>query len=277
MILLDGKALSEKIINNLKEKVSKLVKIPTLAVILVGDDKASKIYVNKKNECAKNIGINSICLNFPETVSEEELQKEIEKLANNSDIDAILVQLPLPKHINKNNIINKIPAKKDVDGFHPYNLGCLLSGVKPFAVPCTPKGIMRILNEYAIKVEGKNIVVIGRSNIVGKPLAQLMLNENATVTVCHSKTKNLKEITNKADVLIVATGKPKLIDASYVKEDSVIIDVGISRQNDGKLSGDVDFETVKNKAAYITPVPGGVGPMTIAMLMENTIELSVNG
>lgn len=273
MILLDGKRVSEKIINDLKVKISQLEKTPTLAVVLVGNDEASQIYVKRKNECAKNTGINSICLNFPNSITEAELAKEVEKLAANNDIDAILIQLPLPKHINKNTIINKIPPNKDVDGFHPYNSGCLLSGVEPFAVPCTPKGIIRILKEYNITVEGKNVVVIGRSEIVGKPVAQLMLKENATVTICHSKTKNLKEITNQADILIAATGKSKLIDKSFVKDDVVIIDVGISRNNEGKISGDVDFESVKNKASYITPVPGGVGPMTIAMLMENTLEL----
>ncbi len=273
MILLDGKALSEKIMNNLKVKIAELDKAPTLAVVLVGTDSASQIYVNKKNECAKNLGIKSVCLNFSESITENELLAEIDKLANDDEIDAILVQLPLPKHINKNNVINKIPPNKDVDGFHPYNIGCLLSGVEPFALPCTPKGILRLLKEYNITIEGKNVVVIGRSNIVGKPAALLILKENATVTICHSKTKNLKDITRQADILIVATGKPKFIDKSFVKEDAVIVDVGINRNSDGKLSGDVDFESVKDKASYITPVPGGVGPMTISMLMENTLEL----
>ena len=276
MILLDGKALSEKIVNNLKEEVSKLKKKPTLAVVLVGNDSASKIYVNKKSECAKKIGINSISLNFPENITEQKLQAEVEKLANNDNVDAILVQLPLPNHINKNNIITKIPPEKDVDGFHPYNLGCLLSGIRPFAFPCTPKGIIRILKEYNIELEGKNAVIVGRSNIVGKPVSQLMINENATVTVCHSKTNNLKEITKQADILIVAIGKAQFIDESYIKNGVVVIDVGISRNQNGKLSGDVNFEKVKSKASFITPVPGGVGPMTIAMLMENTIELSSN-
>ncbi len=273
MILLDGKKLSEKILENIKKELEKSTCKPTLAVVLVGQDSASKIYVKNKNECAEKLGINSICLKLPDTISEDELCIKVKELSDRKDITAILVQLPLPKHINPNKVIDQISPNKDVDGFHPYNLGCLLSGIKSFAVPCTPKGIIRLLKEYNIKLEGKNVVVIGRSNIVGKPTAQLFLQENSTVTICHSRTKNLPEITKRADIIVVAVGKSKFITSEYIKENAIVIDVGISRNEQGRLSGDVDFENVKNKVQYITPVPGGIGPMTIAMLMENTIEL----
>ncbi|MCR4881533.1 MAG: bifunctional methylenetetrahydrofolate dehydrogenase/methenyltetrahydrofolate cyclohydrolase FolD [bacterium] len=275
-VILDGKNLADKITSDLKREVALLKKVPSLAVVLVGDNPASKIYVNKKAQKAYELGIKSEVYTFSDCETQESLEKNIELISNKDDVDAVLVQLPLPKRFDEKKIINKISPAKDVDGFHPYNLGKLLSGDIPYATACTPLGIMELLKEYNISPEGKNVVIVGRSNIVGKPLAVLMTNANATVTLCHSKTKNLCAITQQADILVVAIGKPTFIKAGDIKEGAVVIDVGINRLEDGKIVGDVDFENVKEKASYITPVPKGVGPMTIALLMKNTISLSKN-
>lgn len=270
-VVIDGKSLSERIINNLKDtNIS-----PTLAVILVGNNPASEIYVRNKEKSCEKAGIVSKLFKYDEDIQEKELLEKICQLNNDDTIDAILVQLPLPDHIDENKITKAILPEKDVDGFTPVNIGLLASGLKPYAYPCTPKGIMTILKEYNINPDGKHAVVVGRSNIVGKPLSIMLLNANATVTTCHSHTKNLKDITKTADILVAAVGKPKFITAEMVKEGAVVIDVGISRI-DGKLCGDVDFENVSGKTAFITPVPKGVGPMTIASLMENTVELYKN-
>ncbi|RAI15281.1 MAG: bifunctional methylenetetrahydrofolate dehydrogenase/methenyltetrahydrofolate cyclohydrolase FolD [Candidatus Melainabacteria bacterium] len=270
-VVIDGKGLSERIINNLKDNNIS----PTLAVILVGNNPASEIYVRNKEKSCEKAGIVSKLFKYDEDIQEKELLEKICQLNNDDSIDAILVQLPLPEHIDENKITKAILPEKDVDGFTPVNIGLLASGLKPYAYPCTPKGIMTILKEYNINPDGKHAVVVGRSNIVGKPLSIMLLNANATVTTCHSHTKNLKDITKTADILVVAVGKPKFITAEMVKEGAVVIDVGISRI-DGKLCGDVDFESVSGKTAFITPVPKGVGPMTIASLMENTVELYKN-
>lgn len=270
-VVIDGKGLSERIINNLKDNNIS----PTLAVILVGNNPASEIYVRNKEKSCEKAGIVSKLFKYDEDIQEKELLEKICQLNNDDSIDAILVQLPLPEHIDENKITKAILPEKDVDGFTPVNIGLLASGLKPYAYPCTPKGIMTILKEYNINPDGKHAVVVGRSNIVGKPLSIMLLNANATVTTCHSHTKNLKDITKTADILVVAVGKPKFITAEMVKEGAVVIDVGISRI-DGKLCGDVDFENVSGKTAFITPVPKGVGPMTIASLMENTVELYKN-
>ena len=258
-------------------KVSELEKsrdrTPGLSVILVGEDSASSVYVKNKDKKANYVGFNSSVYKLPETTTKDELLALIEKLNKDDAVDGILLQLPLPKHLNPSDFLDKIDPKKDVDGFHPVNSGRLLNNEKPYAVPCTPKGIIRLLEEYNIQIEGKNAVVIGRSNIVGKPVSMLLLNKNATVTVAHSKTKNLSEITKKADILISATGHAGMVTADMVKKGAAVIDVGIIRGNDGKLRGDADFDTVKDIAGAITPVPGGVGPMTIAMLITNTLEL----
>ena len=245
---------------------------PTLVVILVGENPASKIYVNNKKKTAEKLGINSEIINYPSNVSEKEILDKIEELNNDENVTAILVQLPLPEHISKENIMNKISPSKDVDGFTPYNFGKLFSGETPSVYPCTPKGILLLLDEYGIELDGQHVVVVGRSNIVGRPLAQMLLNRNATVTVCHSHTKNLAQITKTADILISAVGK-NIIEGEMLKSDCVVVDVGIFKDNDGKTRGDVDFENASKVASYITPVPGGVGPMTIASLMLNTVEL----
>ncbi len=271
-IILDGKKLRDKILADLKIRLSNFEKKPTLVVILVGDNPASKIYVNNKKKTAENIGINSIILNYPENVSEYELLSKINELNQDSDVNAILVQLPLPKHINKDNIINSIDPIKDVDGFTPTNLGLLFSGQTPNVYPCTPKGILLLLDEYNIELDGKHVVIVGRSNIVGKPLSQMMLQKNATITVCHSHTKNLAQITKTADVVVSAVGE-KIIEENMLKSNCVVIDVGIFKDDNGKTRGDVDFEGVSKIASHITPVPGGVGPMTITSLMLNTAEL----
>ena len=274
MKLIDGKAISAQIKDELKEQVTKLKEQGTeltLAVIQVGEDPASSVYVrNKKNACAY-IGINSIAHELPEETTQEELLDLIDKLNNDNKVNGILVQLPLPKHIDEDAIINAISPNKDVDGFHPQNVGALSIGKKGF-VSCTPAGVIQLLKRSNIDIEGKECVVLGRSNIVGKPMAMLLLRENGTVTVCHSKTKNLKEITKRADILIVALGKPKFITKEYIKEGAVVIDVGIHRNSENKLCGDVDFDDVKDMVEAITPVPGGVGPMTIAMLMYNCVN-----
>lgn len=271
--IIDGKLLSFKIKETLKKEVETLktqdIK-PCLAVIVVGENKASLKYVAFKEKACQELGIESMVFKLSENTEEIYLNRLIEELNNDLAIHGILVQLPLPKHLNQNMIIEKINPLKDVDGFTPYCLGRLLID-NPLFVPCTPKGIMRMLDEYKIDLKGKKAVVIGRSIIVGKPLSLLLLKRNATVTICHSKTENLAEITKKADILCVAIGKPKFVTSDMVKEEAVIIDIGINVTESGKVTGDVDFEEVQRKASYITPVPGGVGPMTIAMLMENTI------
>lgn len=272
-IILDGKMLRDKIFESLKAKLDKMQQKPTLAVILVGENPASQIYVRNKKKTAEKLGINSLSIEYPSDISEEELLNKIKELNSDEKVTAILVQLPLPAHINKNRIIDAILPQKDVDGLTPYNLGKLFSGEEPYVYPCTPKGILLLLDEYNIKLEGKNIVVVGRSNLVGKPVAQMLLKRNATVTMCHSHTKNLSEITKTADIIVSAVGK-KVIGEKMLKSDCVVIDVGIFRDENGKISGDVDFENVSKTAAYISPVPGGVGPMTIASLMLNTVELT---
>ena len=272
--LIDGKRISAEIKDELKEKVEKLKQqgiTGCLAVIQVGDDPASSVYVRNKKRACEYIGIESCSYELSGDTSQEQLLELIQKLNQDKKINGILVQLPLPGHIDENKVIEAIDPTKDVDGFHPQNVGALLSGLPGF-VSCTPAGVIQLLKRSGISMEGKNCVVVGRSNIVGKPMAVLMLRENATVTVAHSKTQNLKQICKCADILIVAIGKPKYIDASYVKEGAAVIDVGIHRNAENKLCGDVDFEDVCPVAGAITPVPGGVGPMTIAMLMHNCVE-----
>lgn len=270
--ILDGKKLRDKIIENLKAKVDTFDEKPTLVVILVGENPASKIYVNNKKKMAEKIGIHSEVINYPANITEAELLDKIEELNNNKKVTAILVQLPLPKHISKDNVMNKIIPSKDVDGFTPYNFGKLFSGETPTVYPCTPNGILLLLDEYNIEIEGKHVVIVGRSNIVGKPLSQMMLNKNATVTICHSHTKNLSQITKTADILVSAVGK-NIIEGEMLKTDCVIVDVGIFKDENGKTRGDIDFESASKIASFISPVPGGVGPMTIASLMLNTVEL----
>ena len=271
---IDGKKISLEMKDELKEKVAKMkeecVEI-TLAVIQVGNDPASTVYVGNKKKACEYIGIRSLSYELPEETTEKELLELVESLNVRDDVNGILVQLPLPKHIDENKVINTISAKKDVDGFHPQSVGALSIGQKGF-VSCTPAGIIQLLKRSNIEIEGKECVVVGRSNIVGKPMALLLLRENGTVTVCHSRTKDLKEITKRADILVVALGKPKFITREYVKEGAVVIDVGIHRNENNKLCGDVDFDDVEPICSAITPVPGGVGPMTITMLMNNCVE-----
>ena len=273
-LLIDGKKISTEIKDELKVTVEELKKqgVETcLAVIQVGDDPASSIYVrNKKRACAY-VGIESLSYELPEETTEEELVKLVKELNENDKVRGILVQLPLPKHINADTIIRTISPDKDVDGFHPESVGRLCIG-EPGFVSCTPAGIIQLLKRSGIEIEGKECVVVGRSNIVGKPMSILLLRENGTVTITHSRTKDLKEVTGRADILVVAIGKPKFITADYVKEGAVVIDVGMHRNEENKLCGDVDFDDVKDKVSAITPVPGGVGPMTIAMLMYNCVE-----
>lgn len=276
--IIDGRKISTDIKNELKEKVAQLKENNTevtLCVIQVGTDPASTIYVSNKKKACEYIGIKSLSYELPEDTTQEELIKLVEELNNRPDINGILVQLPLPKHIDEDIIIQTISPDKDVDGFHPQSVGRLSIGQKGF-VSCTPAGIVELLKRYNIPIEGKECVIVGRSNIVGKPMAMLMLRENATITVCHSRTKNLADITRRADILIVAMGKPKFITKEYVKEGAVVIDVGMHRNTDSKLCGDVDFDDVLDKVSAITPVPGGVGPMTIAMLMHNCVESAMN-
>lgn len=272
--IIDGKQISADIKEELKQEVARLKEVGhscCLAVIQVGSDPASSVYVGNKKKACAYIGIESLAYELPEETSEEELLAIIEQLNQDDHVHGILCQLPLPKHINEDRVIAAISPEKDVDGFHPQNVGALVIGQKGF-VSCTPAGIIQLLKRSNIDIAGKRCVVIGRSNIVGKPMALLMLRENATVTVCHSKTSNLKELCSQADILIVAIGKPRFIGAEYVKDGAVVIDVGIHRDENNKLCGDVRYEEVEPKASYITPVPGGVGPMTIAMLMNNCVE-----
>lgn len=272
--IIDGKQISADIKEELKQEVERLKEVGhscCLAVIQVGSDPASSVYVGNKKKACAYIGIESLAYELPEETTEEELLAIIEQLNQDDHVHGILCQLPLPKHINEDRVIAAISPEKDVDGFHPQNVGALVIGQKGF-VSCTPAGIIQLLKRSNIDIAGKHCVVIGRSNIVGKPMALLMLRENATVTVCHSKTSNLKELCSQADILIVAIGKPRFIGAEYVKDGAVVIDVGIHRDENNKLCGDVRYEEVEPKASYITPVPGGVGPMTIAMLMNNCVE-----
>jgi bifunctional protein folD len=273
MKILDGKAVSLKVKESVKVRADELKKFgvePTLAVVLVGEDKASQTYVRAKEKACNEYGIKSVAHRLSENTTQNELLALINVLNLDDSIHGILVQLPLPKHIDTDAILAMINPAKDVDGFHAVNVGKLVSGLDGF-VPCTPLGVMEILKEYGIEVAGLNAVVIGRSNIVGKPMANLLLNASATVTITHSKTKNLKEICKNADLIVAAIGKPFFLKADMVKDGAVVVDVGINRLDDGRLVGDVDFDDVAPKCSYITPVPGGVGPMTIAMLLNNTI------
>ncbi len=269
--IIDGKQISTLVKDECRRRVETEKLDITLAVIQVGDDPASTVYVGNKKKACAYIGIKSLAIELPEETTEEELLKKIHELNEDNSVNGILVQLPLPKHINEDKVIQTISPKKDVDGFHPQSVGALSIG-QPGFVSCTPAGVIQLLKRSNIEIEGKECVIVGRSNIVGKPMGMLMLRENATVTICHSHTANLKEITKRADILIVALGKPKFITKEYVKEGAVVIDVGIHRNENNKLCGDVDFDDVEPVASAITPVPGGVGPMTIAMLMNNCVE-----
>lgn len=274
--LIDGKKIAAQIKEEVKseaELLRKQGKEICLAVIQVGEDPASSVYVRNKQKACEYVGIRSVLKKLPENVSEEKLLAIIEEMNRDCGINGILVQLPLPEHIDEDKVIKAVHPDKDVDGFHPENVGRLCIGEKGF-LPCTPAGIVELLKYSGIEIDGKECVIVGRSNIVGKPMALLLLRENGTVTVAHSHTKGLKEITKRADILIVAMGKPLFITADYVKEGAAVIDVGIHRKEDGRLCGDVDFESVKEKVSYLTPVPGGVGPMTIAMLMQNCVAAS---
>lgn len=272
--LIDGKLISAQIKDELKAEVAQLKEkgiVPCLAVIQVGNDPASSVYVNNKKKACAYIGIESKSYELEESISQEELLTLVEELNQDRSVNGILVQLPLPKHIDENAVIHSIAPEKDVDGFHPETVGNMCIGSKGF-LPCTPAGVIQLLKRSNIEIAGKECVVIGRSNIVGKPMAILLLRENGTVTITHSKTQNLKEVTKRADILVAAIGKPKFVTAEYVKDGAVVIDVGIHRNENNKLCGDVDFDDVVDKVSAITPVPGGVGPMTIAMLMNNCVE-----
>ena len=272
--LIDGKAISAQIKEEVKEKVAALKeqgREVTLAVIQVGADPASSVYVRNKKKACEYVGVRSLAYELPEETTEEKLLELIREMNDRTDVNGILVQLPLPKHIDEEKVLDAISPLKDVDGFHPQNVGALGIG-KPGFVSCTPAGVIQLLKRSGIEITGKECVVVGRSNIVGKPMALLLLRENGTVTVAHSRTKDLKEVTKRADILVVAVGRPKMITADYVKEGAVVIDVGIHRNEQNKLCGDVDFDSVEPVCGAITPVPGGVGPMTIAMLMNNCLE-----
>lgn len=271
--IINGKEIAENILNNIKKEVENFDVKPTLAVIIVGCDPASKVYVKNKIKKSEFLGFNSILKELPEDIQKEELLDVIKNLNNDKNVNGILLQLPLPNGLDEKDFLDEISPIKDVDGFTTYNSGKLFKGEKPYSIACTPKGIIKLLETKNINLEGKVAVVVGRSNIVGKPVANLLLQKNATVIQAHSKTKNLPEILKLADIIISATGKEEFIKGDMVKEGAIIIDVGIIRNKNGKLTGDVDFESVYNKVSYITPVPGGVGPMTIATLMENTLEL----
>ncbi|HOD86083.1 MAG TPA: bifunctional methylenetetrahydrofolate dehydrogenase/methenyltetrahydrofolate cyclohydrolase FolD [Methanoculleus sp.] len=270
-MILDGKAVSEKRLELLKEMIEESGLYPRLATVIVGEDPASQMYVRMKHRACERVGIGSIGIDLPADASTERVLEAVVKLNNDPDINGILVQLPLPAGVDTGRVINAIAPNKDVDGFHPCNIGRLFSG-DPLFAPCTPQGIMTILEEYRIPIAGKHAVVIGRSIDVGRPMAALLLNADATVTICHSKTGDLKEVARRADILVSAVGKAKFVGPDMVKEGAAVIDVGINHDEDGKLCGDVDFEAVKDVAGAITPVPGGVGPMTIATLMENTFK-----
>ena len=273
-IIIDGKEVAKKTREKLKNEVKELKEhgiIPKLTVIMVGDNPASKVYVRNKSKACNEVGVEYEEFFLDSSISQKELLDLIKKLNDDKTVNGILLQSPLPQHLDINEAFRTIDYRKDVDGFHPMNVGKLVLGQDTF-VSCTPYGIMRLFEEYNIDLCGKNVVILGRSNIVGKPLVQCCLNNNATVTICHSKTKDIKEVTKNADVLVVAIGKPHFLEADMVKDGAIIIDVGINRLDTGKIVGDVDFENVSKKASYITPVPGGVGPMTIAMLLNNVIK-----
>ena len=272
MILLDGKKVASKVLEQVKANVVNMPVKPHLVVILVGDDDASKIYVRNKQKAAEQVGIRSTVINMPSDISERELLNKVNELNNDSDVTGILVQLPLPRHIDKNKIIPAISPKKDVDGFTPENVGKLVIGLEPYFYPATPQGIMMLLDEYNINFEGAKAVVIGRSNIVGKPMVQMLLKRNATVTSCNSYTKNLNDIIKTADIVISAVGK-KIVRCKMENKNSVIVDVGIFKDSNNKLTGDIDFDYIKDSVSYISPVPGGVGPMTIASLMLNASKV----
>lgn len=272
--IIDGKKISAEIKDELRQEVAAMKeegKEIALAVIQVGEDPASSVYVRNKKKACEYIGIKSVSYEIPEDSTQQELLDLVEKCNNDPEINGILVQLPLPGHMDEDAVIHAIDPKKDVDGFHPVSVGNMVIGNDGF-LPCTPAGIIELLKRSGVEISGKECVVVGRSNIVGKPMSTLLLRENGTVTVCHSRTRNLREVCSRADILVVAVGKPKFIDSSYVKQGAVIIDVGIHRNEHNKLCGDVDFDAVKEKTSAITPVPGGVGPMTIAMLMKNCVQ-----
>ena len=275
MQIIDGKKVSANVKESVRLECERLVKehgvTPGLAVVIVGDDPASRVYVNNKKKACELVGFKSEEYALPAETTQEELLSLVDTLNNKDDINGILVQLPLPKHLDDKSVIERISPKKDVDAFHAVNVGKIMLGEYDF-LPCTPAGVMEMLHQYEITVEGKQCVVIGRSNIVGKPMGMLLLHENGTVTICHSRTANLKEVCQRADILVAAVGRAKFVTADMVKDGAVVIDVGMNRDENGKLCGDVDFENVKDKCSYITPVPGGVGPMTIATLMKNTIK-----
>jgi len=276
--IIDGKEIAKKKRLEIADQVQELKKqgiIPGLAVILVGENQASRTYVNSKQKTAGELGMHNVLIEFPVSITEQELLAKIDELNHDEAIHGILVQLPLPTQISEKKLIEAISPEKDVDGFHPLNIGRMMTGQDAF-LPCTPYGVMVMMEEIGIDLSGKHVVIVGRSNIVGKPAGQLFLNENATVTYCHSRTKDLKEQTKQADILVAAVGKAGLITADHIKPGAVVIDVGMNRDEQGKLCGDVAFEEVKDKAGYITPVPGGVGPMTIAMLMYNTLKSAKN-
>lgn len=275
MQIIDGKKVSAQVKEEVRKQTLELKEMhgitPGLAVVIVGDDPASRVYVNNKKKACEVVGFKSEEYALPASTTQEELLELVNTLNNKSDINGILVQLPLPKHLDDKAVIEAINPQKDVDAFHAVNVGKIMLGEYDF-LPCTPSGVMEMLHAYDIPVSGKNCVVIGRSNIVGKPMAMLLLHENGTVTICHSRTQNLTEVCREADILVAAVGKPKFVTADMVKEGAVVIDVGMDRDENGKLCGDVDFENVKDKCSYITPVPGGVGPMTISTLMKNTLK-----
>lgn len=272
--LISGKVVSQKVRSEIAEEVKAFKEAygyaPGLAVIVVGDDPASAVYVRNKHKACLDVGITSYQIEFPGETAEDVLLSKIDELNRDPEVNGILVQLPLPKHISEEKVINRISPKKDVDAFHPENVGKIMIGSYDF-IPCTPAGIVELLNHYSVAIEGKSCVVIGRSNIVGKPMALLLTERNGTVTLCHSRTKNLANITSEADIVVVAIGKPEFLTADMIKDGAVVVDVGINRLPDGKLVGDVKFDEVAKKASMITPVPGGVGPMTITMLLKNTL------
>lgn len=269
--IIDGKKIAAGIREKLKQKIAALPSAPQLAIVLVGNDEPGLIYVRNKQKAAAQIGLLSQLHHLDENISEEELLKIIAQLNADSEINGIIVQLPLPKHLNTNRIINAISPLKDVDGFHPYNTGMLQNNEKPYFIAATPLGVMQLIKSVSPNLSGKNVVLIGASLIVGRPLATLLLNQECTVSITHAQTRKIKELTSKADILVAACGVAKLVKADWIKENAILIDVGINRKN-GKLCGDIDFEDVKEKALAITPVPGGVGPMTIAMLLSNTVD-----
>ncbi len=272
--IIDGKAVSAAVREKIAKETADFAKntgvTPGLAVIIVGENPASQVYVRNKHKACQDVGMHSVVIEMAGDTTQEALLEKVDELAGDNTIHGILVQLPLPAHIDEEMVIKAIPPEKDVDAFHPANVGRIMIGNQSF-VPCTPAGVMELLDAYGIDIEGKNCTIIGRSNIVGKPQAMLMLQKNATVTICHSKTKNLAEVTSKADILVAAVGRSKFVTADMVKDGAVVIDVGINRGEDGKLCGDVDYDAVFDRASYITPVPGGVGPMTITMLLKNTL------